>query len=249
MKLTSEFYKKLIWVSLFAIAMGYLETSVVVYLRKIYFPTGFNFPLKPIENSIGVVEFWREFATIIMLIGAGFMAGKNKNEKFAWFIYSFAIWDIFYYVFLYVLLDWPSTLLDWDILFLIPVPWVGPVLAPVLISCCMILLSLIIVVHEAQGKKTKIDLLSKILIAAGSFVCIVSFCWDYLHSVQSSDNMWTPGAKEDLFRDIQKYIPQHFNWTLFLLGGITGLAGIYRVWNYSRNKSQTQLTTSKEQFN
>jgi hypothetical protein len=72
-----------IWLTLFSIAMGYLETSVVVYLRKLYYPDGFDFPLVPIEPSIAITEFWREAATIIMLWGVGVMAGRNKTEKFA----------------------------------------------------------------------------------------------------------------------------------------------------------------------
>jgi hypothetical protein len=63
--------KKLIWISLFAIAMGFLETAVVIYLRLIYYPGGFEFPLKPIEPAIAKVEFMREMATVIMLVATG----------------------------------------------------------------------------------------------------------------------------------------------------------------------------------
>ncbi|MBK6833902.1 MAG: hypothetical protein IPG89_06345 [Bacteroidetes bacterium] len=65
-----------------------------------------------------------------MLVGAGIIAGKTRLTRFAYFIIAFAIWDIFYYVFLYVLLQWPESLFTWDILFLVPVPWTGPVIAP-----------------------------------------------------------------------------------------------------------------------
>ncbi len=102
--MNSQTKKKFIWISLFAIAMGFLETSVVVYLRELYYPEGFTFPLVIIPNKIAVVEFWREIATIIMLVGAGIIAGKTRLTRFAYFIIAFAIWDIFYYVFLYVLL-------------------------------------------------------------------------------------------------------------------------------------------------
>jgi hypothetical protein len=239
--MTKEFYKKLIWISLFAIAMGYLETAVVVYLRKLYYPGGFNFPLKTIESSIGVVEFFREIATIVMLIGAGVMAGKTRNEKFAWFIFCFAVWDIFYYVFLKVLLGWPHSLVDWDILFLIPVPWVGPVLAPCIISLSMILLAMIIVVHEEQGRKTKIDLFAKLLLTAGAFVCIVSFCWDYLHTANQAGRMWTVNSSDDLFREIDKYIPRRFNWGMFMAGETIGLAGVLRIHNFSKKTESPGL--------
>lgn len=235
-----EFWYKLTWITLFAIAMGYLETAVVVYLRRLYFPEGFAFPLKTVDNSTGVVEFWREMATMVMLVGAGMMAGRNRNEKFAWFIYCFGIWDIFYYVFLKVLLGWPGSVLDWDILFLIPVPWVGPVLAPCIIAASMILLAIIIVVQEERGVRTRIDRLAKILAFAGCFVCIVSFCWDYCHQAAAAGKMWTPGSDDALFREIDHYIPQSFNWGMFLAGETLILAGILRVFTMSRKKVSSE---------
>ena len=92
--------KVLIWLTLFSIAMGFMETAIVVYLRELYYPKGFQFPLTVIPSNIALVEFLREAATLIMLIGIGIVAGKNKPQRFAFFIYCFAIWDIFYYVFL-----------------------------------------------------------------------------------------------------------------------------------------------------
>ena len=94
--------KKYWYVGLFAVAMGLFECAVVVYLRELSFPNGFDFPLKPIGHNLAAVELWREVATIFMLVAVGWMAGHNKNTRFAWFIYAFAIWDIFYYVFLKV---------------------------------------------------------------------------------------------------------------------------------------------------
>jgi len=112
---------KLLWVTLFAVAMGMLESSVVIYLRELYYPAGFKFPLHATSYTVAVTELFRELSTLIMLLGIGMLAGKNKHERFAWFIYSFAIWDIFYYVFLYLLINWPVTLFDWDVLFLLPI--------------------------------------------------------------------------------------------------------------------------------
>lgn len=91
--------KTIVWLTLFSIAMGFMETAVVVYLRKIYYPGGFHFPLVPISSDIALIEFIREAATLIMLFGIGALTGKTVSQKFAFFIYCFAIWDIFYYVF------------------------------------------------------------------------------------------------------------------------------------------------------
>ena len=129
-----------VWiVTFFAIAMGYLEAIVVAYLRALYYPNGFNFPLANlVQSEILLIEWVREFATIVMLVTVAMLAGKKFFERSAYFIFAFAVWDIFYYVFLKVILDWPASLFTWDVLFLIPWPWVGPVITPVLCSLLMI---------------------------------------------------------------------------------------------------------------
>jgi hypothetical protein len=92
--------KVIIWLTIFSIAMGLLETAVVIYLREIYYPTGFKFPLVNIKKSVIEVELWRELATIIMLAAIGYLAGKTKAQRFVFFLFCFGVWDIFYYVFL-----------------------------------------------------------------------------------------------------------------------------------------------------
>jgi len=72
------------------------------------------------------------------------VAARRFWEKFAFFIFAFGVWDIFYYIYLKLFLDWPLTILDWDILFLIPLPWIGPVLAPLIVSVIMIVTSILI---------------------------------------------------------------------------------------------------------
>ena len=105
---------------IFSLAMGILEAIVVVYLRAIYYPQGFEFPLSSISPQMLYVEFLREIATIIMLVTLAAIAGKNSLQKLSYFLYSFAIWDISYYVWLKRLLNWPPSFLTWDLLFLIP---------------------------------------------------------------------------------------------------------------------------------
>ena len=142
--------KRLMWLTFFSIAMGVLEAIVVIYLRKLYYPNGFNFPLKVIEPSIGLAEFLREAATIVMLFSVGFIAGTKKSDRFLYFIFCFGIWDLIYYLFLKLFLDWPSSFYDWDILFLIPIPWVGPVLAPCIIAMTMIFIAMFCLLLEFQ---------------------------------------------------------------------------------------------------
>src|SRR3989344_6671811 len=139
-----ESRNKILIVTIYAIAMAFIEATVVVYLRKLFYPNGFNFPLVGfIDPAILNIEWIREFATIIMLLMVGILAGKKLYERFAYFIYAFAVWDIFYYIFLKVILDWPNSFLTWDLFFLIPWPWIGPVLAPMLCAVLIIITALL----------------------------------------------------------------------------------------------------------
>lgn len=213
--------KTMIWLTIFSIAMGFLETSVVVYLRELYYPDGFKFPLVPVTRDIATTEFFRELATIIMLIGIGVMVGKNAIQRFVFFLYSFAIWDIFYYVFLKVLLNWPESLFTWDILFLIPVPWVGPVIAPCIISLSMIVFTFVVVYFQEKGKHVHITFMEWLLFIFGSITTVLSFMWDYIIYVSSygaDKGIWTLSSNKNMFDEVKNYVPQHFNWWLFWIG-------------------------------
>lgn len=220
---------KIVWLSLFSIAMGFMESAVVVYLREIYYPNGFSFPLVPIGNNIALVEFLREAATIIMLFGIGVLTGKSAAQRFAFFIYCFAIWDIFYYVFLKWLIDWPASFMTWDILFLIPVPWVGPVITPCVVSLTMILLALSIIFLQERGINTQLNRKDWAWFILGSLTIIASFVWDYflyVGKLNSKSTIWTLSSDNSLFQDITAYVPIEFNWPLFLLGEAILLVGI-----------------------
>ena len=232
--------KTIIWLTLFSIAMGYLETSVVIYLRKIYYPEGFKFPLIPVSPDIAITEFFRELATIIMLVGVGVMAGKNSLQRFAFFIFSFAVWDLFYYIFLKVLLDWPESLFSWDILFLIPVPWVGPVLAPCITSLTMILLTFTIVYFQKKDKPIQVTFFEWILFIFGSLTSIVSFMWDYVIYLSQGGKdkaVWTLSGNTNMFNEIRNYVPQHFNWWLFGIGEGVILFAIFLIIMRLKNKN------------
>ncbi|NLI56587.1 hypothetical protein GX420_06385, partial [bacterium] len=97
-RLFPKTYKTFIVLTIFGIAMGFLEAIVVVYLREIYYPQGFEFPLNTFSSEMLSIEWIREISTIIMLITIGIITGKNFLQKLSFFLYTFAIWDIFYYV-------------------------------------------------------------------------------------------------------------------------------------------------------
>jgi hypothetical protein len=205
------------WVTFFSIAMGFLETAVVVYLRKLYYPHGFSFPLAPVHDDIAIVELWRELATLIMLISIGVLAGRNRAEKFAYFLYSFAIWDLLYYVFLKVFLDWPESLMTWDILFLLPVPWVGPVITPCIIAVTMIFYCLTIIRFTDLNVPVSMKVKERWLLWLGALVVIISFTMDYID--KKGATLWhNINSKDSLFTNLVDYVPSNFNWTVFTIG-------------------------------
>ncbi len=221
--------RMLFWLTVFAIAMGYMETAVVVYLREMYYPGGFGFPLKPIGYSIAITEIIREAATIIMLAGAGILTGRTLTEKFGNFVYSFAIWDIFYYVFLKLLLHWPDSLLSWDLLFLIPVPWVGPVLCPVINSLSMILLAIVISYFTDKSLMVKLKMKEWVMLIAGSVIVIISYTLDYssyiLHQFSLTELLDV--VKRDVILSYaSEYIPHNFDWWIYIIGELLILSGI-----------------------
>jgi hypothetical protein len=226
------------WLTAFSIAMGFMETAVVVYLRKLYYPSAFDFPLIPIETSIAATEFWREIATLIMLVGAGVIAGKTKAEKFGFFLFCFAVWDLFYYIFLKIILNWPASLFTWDILFLVPVPWVGPVIAPCILSLNMILVAFIISWRQNQQPTFKIPAKSHISWIIGSLTVLLSFLWDYVSFVctHSHQALWTLSSENYLFDEVRNYIPMHFQWGIFLPGELFLLYGTYSLFAFHSPK-------------
>ncbi len=169
---------KILWVTVFGIAMAFIEAAVVVYLRVIYYPEGFVFPLKSMIDNTIIVEPFREIATIFMLLSIAALAGKKLWERFAYFLLSFGVWDIFYYIWLKVLLDWPSSIFDWDILFLIPLPWISPVIAPVSIALLMILIGILIAYSFQKGHDFRPTLISCILVLVGAVLILYSFMQD-----------------------------------------------------------------------
>ena len=234
----------LFWLSLFSVAMGFMETAVVVYLRKIYYPDGFRFPLVPIDNSIVTTETIREAATLVMLVGAGIFTGRNRTEKFGLFLFSFAIWDIFYYVFLKVLLDWPASLLTWDVLFLIPVTWVGPVIGPIINSLTMIVFALMLSWFTDKTASVKIKLREWLFLISGSLVVIISYTLDYSRYMVGAfglsvlvgdftivgDNTNNGQGQAEVIAYAANYLPVSFDWWIFVLGEALILMGMILIY-------------------
>jgi len=206
-----ETFKRFIVIVIFAAAFGYIESAVVVYLREIFYPAGFTFPLPnllafdPAQKYLLLTEISREAATIAIILTAAFLFGRNRRRRFAYFMVIFAVWDIFYYVWLKVILDWPASIMDWDILFLIPVTWASAVLYPIIMSVIMLVFAAVVLYRDAIGKPIRVSPLDWLVFSLAAVVIVVSFC--------------TPGP----YIAAADY-KSHFYWPLFALGAISAVA-------------------------
>jgi len=204
--------KQLFWLLIWGTVFGYIEAAVVVYLREIYYPEGFVFPLVMIGHRIMLTEILREAATLLIIWATVMLAYKRRQSRFAAFFLLFGVWDIFYYIFLKLLLHWPESIHTWDILFLIPSPWAGPVWAPTLVSIGFIYAGTTILFNNHLNRFFHFNRRFILLELFSGLLIILSFI--------------IPGSA----------IPEHattadFPWTLFITGFFLGLgAFLYYVY-------------------
>lgn len=191
-------------VVIFAAAMAWVESAVVFYLRSMidriepYQPN----PL-PVIGGFASVELPREFATLVMLFAVGWLAGRTWRTRLGYFAVAFGVWDIFYYVFLKIMCGWPHSLLDWDILFLLPLPWWGPVLAPVLISLLLILGGTFASQFEHSHPPRLSNWQSWALNFAGVVIALYVFMADSIAATRRGMDA------------VRTVLPEQFHWFLF----------------------------------
>ena len=235
------FPRLFIQVGIFAIAMGILEAIVVAYIRKLYHPTGFDFPLKATSPELVHTELIREITTIIMLVMIALIAGKDFLQKFSYFIYCFGVWDIFYYAGLKLFLNWPPSFFTWDVLFLIPVPWIGPVIAPIICSLTMVLLALCVVYLQEKGYNVRLKFSGWALIIVGAATIFSSFIWDYTSIIISGGflyDYWTLVTNEQFQSIVTKHIPTYYNWYLFVIGELMILGAVVLILKRTKLKPE-----------
>lgn len=218
MKTLETNHRRWLTVAVFAVAMAWIEAAVVYYLRTLVDriePYQSN-PL-PFIGRLGPVEMTREFATMVMLFTVGVLAGKSWRARLGYSAIAFGVWDIFYYLFLKVIFGWPKSLLNWDILFLLPLPWWGPVLAPVSIALLMILWGTL----ASQFERTSGHLLSNwrvwVLNSIGVALALYVFMADAIR---------VAGLGADTIRNV---LPSRFNWPLFCVAFMLMAAPVIRL--------------------
>jgi len=232
---------KFAWLAVFAVAMGFLEAIVVVYLRQIYYPQGFEFPLVLLSPELMTVELIREAATLIMLAAVGIIAGRNNLQRLLYFLFSFAVWDILYYVALKIFLGWPPSLMTWDLLFLIPITWIGPVLAPVICSLTMILMAVVLIPLQERSVSFRTSFYQWALVFLGAFMILYTYLIDFTRLLKDSGILSgdrTPAEEDNLKMMITQFIPTSYNWLLFAAGELIILAGVALMIIKNNNKNQ-----------
>lgn len=155
--------------------------------------------------SILLTEAGREVATIVVLFVFSHLVERTRIRRFFLFLYCFGIWDIFYYLWLKVFLNWPATLLDWDVLFLIPLPWVGPILSPLIISLLFIAAAVTVTHLEARGCSVAFRRFDWLVGLAAAMIVVGSYLWE-------------TGTV------LHHGIPQGYPWWLWCIGVALGLA-------------------------
>jgi hypothetical protein len=165
----------------FAVAMGYLEAAVVVYLRAAIGldVVGFVPLADPADfEAFAAIEVVRELATLVMIASVGWLAGRSGLERLAWAAVIFGTWDIVYYVGLWAAIGWPPSADTWDILFLIPMTWVGPVWAPMAVSAALIGFGLAAARQLRAGRSLGVRPIHIVVAIAGGILVVVSFLVD-----------------------------------------------------------------------
>jgi hypothetical protein len=219
---------------LLGISFGYVEAAIVVYLRTIYTPVRARlhpevpatdlFPLitpqQLAAESASVqkllpIELVREAATLVMLAAAGLAVARNGRQWVAAFAVAMGVWDVFFYVFLKVLIGWPASFFTWDILFLIPAPWASPVLAPMLVALSMAGGGLALLKVESDGAVFHATGRHWLGLLIGASIILASFLWDVPRLVAGGT-------------------PHSFPWLVFAVGEVVGLATFAHAYRRSR---------------
>jgi hypothetical protein len=224
-------------VVIFAVAMAWVESAVVFYLRSMidriepYQPEPF-----PIIGGFASVELPREFATLVMLFAVGFLAGRTWRARIGYAVIAFGVWDIFYYVFLKMICGWPHSLLDWDVLFLLPLPWWGPVLAPIMISLLMIFWGTFATQFERTTPPALSNWRAWILNFAGVALALYAFMADSIAAAPRGMDA------------IRMALPDKFDWPLFCVAlALMSAPVVKTVWKtrFSRNVTAAVLPVEK----
>jgi hypothetical protein len=217
----SDKMRNLVWLTLFAIAMAQVEASVVVHLRSVYYPGNplQIFPLNLLTPRDLVIELVRELATLLMMLSVALLTARGFTRRFAVFVYLFGLWDLAYYGWLKVMIGWPVSWFEWDVLFLIPWPWLGPWLTPALIALLLVLWGAWILLSTGEPRFSRN---TSVLFVCGALLSLMAFllpAWPLLSEGEAAFRAYQPGA---------------FHWGLYMPGYLLMASSLWCIARDSR---------------
>lgn len=205
--------RRILLLTIFAVSMANVEAALVVYLRDIYYADNplALFPLNTLSERDLSIEIVREIATLIMIFCVAVLSEKDPVRKFAAFTYVFGIWDIAYYVWLRQMIGWPMTWIEWDVLFLIPWPWFGPWITPVVIAIVLSIWGSVVLLSDVSPQFRIWQIATLLLGIAAVLVAFLA-----------------PGAPllAGGVAAFRGYVPGGFWWPLYGTGVILMVAGL-----------------------
>ncbi len=211
--------------ALFAIAMALVEAVMVMHLRTIYYPGDPTamFPLKLVSHRDLAIELARELATVVMIACVAALAARGALRRFAAYVLVFGLWDIFYYLWLWVMLDWPRAWLEWDVLFLIPWPWLGPWICPALIAALFTAWGALIVLATSEEARPRFTRVGLVTFLAGTALGLAAFLMPAAPLLAGGEEAF------------EGYVPGEFRWPVYWIGLVLMTAGLGHVaWRATR---------------
>jgi hypothetical protein len=222
-----------IMVALYPAGMAWVESAAVFYLRTLVDRVD---PYQPhsvtVRHDLISVELVREAATLLMLFAVAWLAGQTKRSRFGYFLIAFGIWDILYYVFMGVISGWPRSILDWDMLFLLPLPWWRSVLAPLSLATLMILAGILL----CQAEHTEPTLWPRRWAWGMNLIGVVLLLYVFM-----ADAIGVLAEGMEAVRTVR---PVWFNWPLFLMA-LLALAApfidlVSQLWRHHSRATRVQ---------
>jgi hypothetical protein len=205
-------------VVMFATAMAWFEAATVFYLRTLVDRVDpYQAEPLPIRGALGEVELVREAATLVMLLAIGMLAARTWYKRLGYAAIAFGVWDILYYVFLRTISGWPGSLYDWDVLFLLPLPWWGPVWAPVCIASLMVVWGTLATQVDDPSPASSLTWTLWGVNWAGIALALYLFMADSLRVL---------GQGLDATRYV---LPERFNWPVFSLALVLMAAPVAHI--------------------
>jgi len=205
--------RTVLWLGVYAAAMAWVEAAVVVYLRRLYYPDDqlTLFPMRVWRTADLLVELGREAGTIVMILAVALLSATGRTRRVAAFLYVFGVWDLCYYLWLKLVLGWPASWADWDILFLIPWAWLAPWFTPAVAALLFALWGGRVLAVETE---TEVPRRAWRLAIGGLMLMLASFLEPALPLLGEGDAA------------AARFVPSRFLWVVYLPGAALLASGL-----------------------